>query len=595
MRRNAEIAELLEEYADLLAAQGVDYKPKSYRRAAESVRDYPAAVGELAADGPEAVEEIPDVGSSIAAKIVEAVETGTFEQLAEKRVELPVEMAELTAVEGVGPRTVGDLFEALDVRDLDDLEAAAREGKIREVSGYGETSEQNILDGIPFARQSRQRELLGDARPVGDEVLAFVEAIPEADRCELAGSIRRWKPTIGDVDVLVASDDRQAVIDAFAEWDRADEVIEAGTDKASVRSNGQRVDLRIVAPEEFGSALQYFTGSKEHNIRLRNDAIERGYKINEYGAFDVSDIEDPDSGEGTDGSRTSSDSSDGSQRVGERVAGETEAGIYGVLDLPPIPPELREDRGEIDAAAAGELPELLEEGEIRGDLHLHTEWSDGDLSIAAMAEAAAEFGHEYVCVSDHATGPGMVGGVGLDDAELREQLAEIRELAPDLPVEVFVGVEANVGADGEISVDDDLLAALDCVVASPHSDLEGDATDRLIAAVEHPSVDVLGHPSGRILNSRAGLEFDVEAVASAAADHGTALEINSNPHRLDLWGSAVKQAVEAGATIAVNTDAHSPAEYENVRYGVHTARRGWAETADVLNARDAEGVRAFLH
>jgi len=579
MRRNAEIAGLLEEYADLLAAQGVDYKPKSYRRAAESVRDHPAAVEELAADGPEAVAEIPDVGSSIAAKIVEAVETGSFEQLESKRAEMPVEMAELTSVEGVGPRTVGDLFEALDVRDLDDLEEAAREGKIREISGYGETSEQNILEGIPFARQSRQRELLGDARPVGDEVLAFVEAVPEAGRCELAGSLRRWKPTIGDIDVLVASDDRGPVIDAFAEWDRADEVIEAGTDKASVRSNGQRVDLRVVAPEEFGSALQYFTGSKEHNIRLRNYAIERGYKINEYGAFDVSDVDDPDSG----------------QRVGERVAGDTEAGIYGVLDLPPIPPELREDRGEIDAAAAGELPELLEEGEIRGDLHLHTEWSDGDLSIAAMAEAAADVGHEYVCVSDHATGPGMVGGVGLDDDELREQLAEIRELAPDLPVEVFAGVEANVGDDGEISVDDDLLAELDCVVASPHSGLEGDATDRLIAAVEHPSVDVLGHPSGRILNSRAGLEFDIAAVASAAADNETALEINSNPHRLDLWGSAVKQAVEAGATIAINTDAHSPAEFGNVRYGVHTARRGWAETADVLNARDADGVRAFLH
>jgi len=590
MRRNAEIAGLLEEYADLLAAQGVDYKPKSYRRAAESVRDYPTDVGELAADGPEAVEAIPDVGSSIAAKVVEAVETGSFEQLEAKRAELPVEMSELTSVEGVGPRTVGDLFETLDVRDLDDLEQAAREGEIREVSGYGETSEQNILDGIPFARQSQQRELLGDARPVGDEVLAFFEAIPEAGRCELAGSLRRWKPTIGDIDVLVASDDRGAVLEAFTDWERADEVIEAGTDKASVRSNGQRVDLRVVVPAEFGSALQYFTGSKEHNIRLRNYAIERGYKLNEYGAFDVSELDADGPSDDSEGAGSQS-----GQRVGERVAGDTEAGMYEVLDLPQIPPELREDRGEIDAAAAGELPDLLDEGEIRGDLHLHTEWSDGDLSIAEMAEAAADVGHEYVCVSDHATGPGMVGGVGLDDAEIREQLAEIRELAPDLPVEVFAGVEANVDADGGVSVADDLLAELDCVVASPHSGLEGDATDRLVAAVEHPSVDVLGHPSGRILNSRSGLEFDVEAVASAAADHGTALEINSNPHRLDLWGGAVKQAVEAGATIAVNTDAHSPAEYRNVRYGVHTARRGWAETADVLNARDAAGVRAFLH
>ncbi|WP_134670737.1 PHP domain-containing protein [Halorussus marinus] len=587
MRRNAEVAGLLEEYADLLAAQDVSYKPKSYRRAAESIRDYPAAIEELAADGPEAVEEIPDVGSSIAAKVVEAVETGSFEQLDETRAELPVEMAELTSVEGVGPRTVGDLFEALDVRNLDDLEAAAREGEIRTVSGYGETSEQNILDGIPFARQTQRRELLGDARPVGDAVLGFVESIPEAGRCELAGSLRRWKPTIGDVDVLAGSEDRAAVIDAFVEWERADEVIEAGTDKASVRSNGQRVDLRVVVPEEFGSALQYFTGSKEHNIRLRNYAIERGYKLNEYGAFDVSDLEGADADEPA--------APDSGQRVGERVAGDTEAGMYEVLDLPYVPPELREDRGEIDAAAAGQLPELLAEDEIRGDLHVHTEWSDGDLSVAEMAEAAAEFGHEYVCISDHATGPGMVGGVGLDDAAIREQAAEVREQAADLPVEVFVGVEATVEADGAISVADDLLADLDCVVASPHSGLEGDATDRLTAAVEHPHVDVLGHPSGRMLNSRAGLEFDVEAVASAAADAETALEINSNPHRLDLWGSAVKRAVEAGATIAIDTDAHTPAEYRNVRYGVHTARRGWAETADVLNARDADGVREFLH
>ncbi|WP_435179706.1 helix-hairpin-helix domain-containing protein [Halorussus sp. AFM4] len=595
MRRNDEIASLLEEYADILEAQGVDYKHRTYRRAAESIRDSPADIEDVAAEGPEAVQEIQDVGESISEKVAEAVETGTFEQLEAKREELPVAMAELTAVEGVGPRTVGDLYEALGVRDLDDLEAAARAGEIREVSGFGEKTEQNILEGIEFARQSQGRELLGEARPVGEAALAFFEAIPEAGRCELAGSLRRWKPTIGDIDVLVASDDRQAVIDAFTDWGEADEVIEAGTDKASVRSDGQRVDLRVVAPAEFGSALQYFTGSKQHNIRLRNYAIERDYKINEYGVFDVSEVEDPDAGEGTDGSRTSSDSSDGSQRVGERVAGETEEGMYEALGLPYIEPELREDRGEITAAANGDLPDLVEEGDVRGDLHLHTAWSDGEYTVEQMAEAAAEFGHDYICVSDHATGPGMVGGVGLDDEELREQLAEIRDIADGLPVTVFAGVEANIAEDGSISVGDDLLADLDCVVASPHSALEGDGTDRLIAAIEHPSVDIIGHPSGRMIHQRPGMEFDADEVARAAADHDTALEINSSPYRLDLWGSAVKQAVEAGATIAVDTDAHSPAEYANVRYGVHTARRGWAEADDVLNARDADGVREFLH
>jgi DNA polymerase (family 10) len=391
--------------------------------------------------------------------------------------------------------------------------------------------------------------------------------------------LRRWKPTIGDIDVLVGSDDRQAVIDAFTDWEQADEIIEAGTDKASVRSGGQRVDLRVVVPEEFGSALQYFTGSKEHNIRLRNYAIERDFKINEYGVFDVSEVPDP----------------DGGQRVGERVAGETEARMYEALDLPFIEPEMREDRGEIDAATAGTLPDLVEEDEIRGDLHLHTEWSDGGYTIEQMAEAAAEFGHDYICIADHATGPGMVGGVGLDDEQLREQLAEIRDLEDDLPVTVFAGVEANIDKDGAISVGDDLLADLDCVVASPHSALEGDATDRIVAAIEHPSVDVIGHPSGRMLRQRPGVELDIDVVARAAAERDTALEINSNPHRLDLWGSAVKQAVEEGATIVINTDAHSPPEYEYVRYGVHTARRGWAQGDDVLNARGPEGVREFLH
>ncbi|UPV99329.1 helix-hairpin-helix domain-containing protein [Halorussus gelatinilyticus] len=579
MSRNAEVADLLETYADLLSAQGVDYKPKVYERAAESIRDSPEDIEKLAAEGPEAVQRIQDVGESISEKVVEAVETGTFEQLEEERAEMPVEMAELTSVEGVGPKTVGDLYRALDVRDLDDLENAAREGEIRDVSGFGEKTEQNILEGIEFARQSQGRELLGDARPVGEAALEFFEAIPEAGRCELAGSLRRWKPTIGDIDVLVGSDDRQAVIDAFTEWDEADEVIEAGTDKASVRSDGQRVDLRVVVPEEFGSALQYFTGSKEHNIRFRNYAIDRGFKINEYGVFDVSDVEDPDAG----------------QRVGERVAGETEEGMYEAVGLPCVEPEMREDRGEIAAAADGDLPDLVGEGDVRGDLHLHTHWSDGGFTIEEMAEAAAEFGHDYISVCDHATGPGMVGGVGLDDDELREQLAEIRAIEDDLPITVFAGVEANIAEDGGISVADDLLADLDCVVASPHSKLEGDGTDRLVAAAEHPSVDIIGHPSGRMIHQRPGLELDVDAVARAAADHDTALEVNSNPHRLDLWGSAVKQAVEEGATIAIDTDAHSPPEYGLVRYGVHTARRGWAQADDVLSARDAEGVREFLH
>ncbi|WP_458206450.1 helix-hairpin-helix domain-containing protein [Haladaptatus sp. NG-SE-30] len=579
MSRNAEIADLFEEYADLLEAQNVGYKPQSYRRAADNIRDYPEDIEEMAAKGSDAVQAIPQVGDSIAGKVVEYFETGKIEALEEERETLPVQMEELTRVEGVGPKTVGDLYHELGVETLDDLENAARAGKIQELKGYGQKSEQNILDGIEFARTVRGRELLGNARPVGEQVLAYFADGPSVGRCELAGSLRRWRETIGDVDVLAESEDKQAVIDAFTDWERATEVIEAGTDKAAIRVSDMRVDLRVVVPDEFGSALQYFTGSKNHNITLRNYAIERGLKVNEYGVFDVSDVDDPDAG----------------QRVGERIAGETEESMYDALDLPWIPPEMREDRGEIDAALAGELPTLLEEGDVRGDLHLHTQWSDGNNTIREMVEGAAEFGHDYIAISDHATGPGMVGGVGLDDDELREQIDDVRTVAEDAPIDVFTGVEANIDAGGGISVADDVLAELDIVVASPHSGLNGDATDRLIRAIEHPSVDILGHPSGRLINQRPGVDFDVREVAKAAVEHEVALEINSNTHRLDLWGAAVQVAVEEGATIAIDTDAHSPGEYRNVRYGVHTARRGWAKADDVLNTRDAEGVRDFCH
>ncbi|KZN24312.1 DNA polymerase/3'-5' exonuclease PolX [Haladaptatus sp. R4] len=581
MSRNEEVAALFEEYADLVEAQDVQYKPQAYRRAADNIRDYPEDIAELAEQGPDAVGEIPQVGDSIASKVIEYFETGEIEELEEERENLPVEMVELTRVEGVGPKTVGSLYEELGIRTLDDLEDAAREGEIQEIKGYGPKTEENILDGIEFARTVRGRELLGDARPVGDQVLAFFDDIPSAGRHELAGSLRRWRETIGDIDVLAESeeDEKEAVIEAFTDWERATEVIESGTDKAAIRVSDMRIDLRVVVPEEFGSALQYFTGSKNHNITLRNYAIEQGYKVNEYGVFDVSDVDDPDAG----------------QRVGEKVAGETEASMYEALGLPLIAPEMREDNGEIDAALNDDLPDLIEEGDVRGDLHLHTNWSDGNNTIAEMIEGAAEFGHDYIVISDHATGSGMVGGVGLDDAELEEQIAEVRAAAEDAPIDVFTGVEANIDPDGGISVGDDVLAELDIVVASPHSSLDGDATERLIRAIEHPSVDILGHPSGRLINQRPGHDFDVREVASAAADNDVALEINSNTHRLDLWGAAVQVAVEEGATIAIDTDAHSPGEYGNIRYGVHTARRGWAEADDVLNTRDAAGVREFLH
>jgi DNA polymerase (family 10) len=580
--RNDEVADRLEEFADLLEAKDVSYKPRAYRDAAENVRSYHRPIEALAEDGQDAVEEIDKVGEAIASKIVEYLTTGSIDELEELRDELPVDMAALTSVEGVGPKTVGALYEALGVTTLDELEAAAEAGEIQEVSGFGAKTEQNILEAIPFARQTQERELLGEARPLADAALAFFADVEAAERAEVAGSIRRWRETIGDVDVLVASEEGEAVVEAFTDWPEADTVIEAGTSKASVRATGVRVDLRVVVPDEFGAALQYFTGSKAHNVHLRNVAIEQGLKINEYGVFDVSEVDDPDAG----------------QRVGERLGGRTEAEIYGALDLPVMAPELREDTGEIEAAQAGDLPDLVAEGALRGDLHTHTEWSDGGYSIVEMAAAAAERGYDYHVVSDHATGPGMVGGVGLDDDRLREQMDAVSEAADEVDVALLHGVETNVDREGGLSTDDDLLAELDVVVASPHAALDQDretATDRLVRALEHPSVDVLGHPTGRLLNRRPGLDVDYERLAAAAADHETALEINASPYRLDLAGEAVKFAVEAGALVAIDTDAHSPGELDHARYGIHTARRGWATEADVLNARDLDGLREFLH
>ncbi len=583
MTTNAELAGRLEEFADLLEADDVEYKPRAYRRAAENVRSFPSPIADrIEAGDREAVENIDGVGEAIASKIVEYVETGAIEELEELRADLPIDIADLTRIEGVGPKTAGKLYRELGVQTLDDLEEAAEAGEVQEVKGFGPKTEQNILDNLEFARSVGQRHLVGEARPLADEVLDFLESLEAVERCEVAGSIRRWRETIGDVDALASTTESEDVIEAFVDWDSVDDEIESGPEKASVRVGELRVDLRVVVPDEFGSALQYFTGSKDHNVALRNYAIDRGMKLNEYGAFDVSEVEDQDSG----------------QRVGERVAGETEESMYEALDLPWIPPELRENRGEIAAAENGELPDLVARDDIQGDLHTHTEWSDGNNTIAEMVDAATERGYDYFGIADHAEGPGIVGGMGLSDDEILEQVAEIREVGDDAEIEVFAGIEANVDAEGEIGLSDDVIEALDVIVASTHSALDQDAetaTERLVTAVENPAIDVLGHPSGRLLNQRSGLDYNVTAVARAAAEHDTALEVNSDPRRLDLWGSAVQAALEEGATIAIDTDSHQPSTLEYMRWGVHTARRGWAEPEDVINAWDLDRIRAYLH
>ncbi|ERG96406.1 DNA polymerase/3'-5' exonuclease PolX [Haloquadratum walsbyi] len=589
MRRNDEIARRFEEFADRLEADGVEYKPSVYRRAAENIRECSDPIEELAAEGQDAVESINRVGDAIASKIIEYVETGSIDELDELRDRLPVEIDALTRVDGVGPKTVGTLYEELGITTLDELAAAAKAEEIRDVSGFGAKTETNIRENVAFARQAGERERLGDVRPLADEVLTFLRRRETVDNTEVAGSIRRWRDTIGDVDVLAASTESERVIETFTDWSAATDVIEAGENKASLRAEGVRIDLRVVDPGEFGAALQYFTGSQDHNVALRNRAIERDLKMNEYGVFDVSDVD------------TDADANEtNSQRIGDRVAGETEESMYEALGLPWIPPELRENRGEIEAAAEGTLSKLFTVEDMRGDLHTHTTRSDGRASREQMVDAAVGQEYDYYAVTDHASGPGMVGGIGLSDDDLREQLGTV-ETANETrgnEIEVLAGVETNIDSEGDLSTGDDILAELDVVVASPHTALGQEretATERLIRAVNHQSVDVLGHPTGRRINERPGLDIDIEQVATAAAAAETALEVNANPTRLDLHGTFIQAARDAGATIVVNTDAHAPESLAYARYGVHTARRGWCTPTDVLNSVDLTELRSFLH
>jgi DNA polymerase (family 10) len=559
MTERDEIASVLEEFADRLEAKGVEYKPRAYRDAAESVRE--ASPDEL-----EEPTEIPDVGDAIAAKVEQFRETGRVEELEELREEMPVDIEALTRVEGVGPKTAGKLYEALGVTDLGELEEAARKGRVRNVSGFGEKTEQNILEGIEFARQSERRTPLGESLPRARELVERVEEVVGVERAVAAGSVRRRKETTGDIDIVVVSTDREATANAVTEWDA--EIIQEGDRKTSFRRDGEEVDLHLVKKEEFGSALQYFTGSKDHNVETRDVAIEKGLKLNEYGVWD---------GEGG------------------RVAGGTEEEVYEALGMEYVPPELREDRGEVEAALEGNLPELVTVDDVLGELHSHTERTDGGATLEEMVEGAVERGLDYLAVTEHTEALGVVGG--LSDEELLGLAEDVRALEKKTDIRVFAGAEANILKDGSLDVGDEVLAELEVVVASVHSGMGMDteeATERLVSAVRHSEVDILGHPSGRLINSREGYDYDLGAVLDAAEEEGVALEVNANPRRLDIRDTQVRRCVERGVPVAVNTDAHTPSELGYVEYGVSAARRGWAEKDDIVNAWTAEELEGWL-
>ncbi len=565
--QNRKVAQILYEVADLLELEGVEFKPRAYRRAAQAVESCPVPIEDLVREGK--VTELPVVGKSIAGKIEEIVKTGRLRYHEELKKKLPVDLYALTQVEGVGPKIAKLLYEHLGVRNLDDLERAAREGRIRTVPGLGPKVEEKILRGLAEARKTEKRVLLGYALPLAEGIRDKLRESGLFKGVEIAGSLRRGKETIGDIDILGISDRPHDAADAFASLPDVEEVLAKGPKKTSVRlADGVQVDLRIVPAESFGAALQYFTGSQAHNIRLRERAVSLGFKLNEYGVF---------KGE-------------------ERVAGRTEEEVYKALGLPWIPPELREDRGEIQAAEEGKLPKLVEPEQILGDLHVHTDWSDGKGSLEEMAKAAMELGYRYIAIVDHFRFAQAIPGLGPE--ELARQMEAIQELNRKLKgFRLLSGIEANILPDGTIDVPRELLRELEVVVAAIHTHMrmpKKEMTKRLLSAIENEDVDIIAHPSGRLIGERSAYDVDWEEVFRRAAKYGTILEVNANPQRLDLCAEHVREAIDTGVKLALGTDAHHPDHLWFMRYGILTARRGWAEAKDVINTLSLDKLLAMF-
>jgi DNA polymerase (family 10) len=563
---NAEIARILNEIAAFLEMEGVAFKPRAYEKAAHAVEVLDEPVTEVfKRGGVTAVEKIPGVGKSIAEKIATLIEDGHLPYYEALKKKTPVDVAALISVEGVGPKMIKTLYDELGVRTLDDLEAAARAGRIHELPHFGEKSEQKILKGIGFQRQSKGRFTLGTALPLLSEIEVFLAELKGVRRVAIAGSTRRRKETVGDGDLLVVAKDADAVMDAFVAMDSVVHVHGKGHTKASVKLHtGMDVDLRIVPAESWGAALNYFTGSKDHNVTLRKMALAKKLKLNEYGVF----------------------------RGDKRIAGETEEEVYAILGLAYVPPELRENTGEIEAAAEDRLPKLIGYDDVRGDLQIQTKWTDGANTIEEIVAEARRLGREYIAITDHTKGLAMMGQ---DEKGIRKQGAAIDKLNKSLRgFRILKGAEVNINKDGSLDIDDETLATLDLVGVAIHSHFNlarAEMTRRVIRAMENPHVHILFHPTARILQEREACDIDIDAVINAAKRTGTALEIDAYPDRLDLKDEHVRKAVEAGVKLVIDTDAHSLHHLGYMDYGIATARRGWATKADVLNTKP---LKSFL-
>jgi len=565
--RNKELADIFTQIGDILEIVGENpFKVRAYRRVALLLENMPEEIERVYAEG--RLEELPGIGEGIAKKIRELLETGKLKYFEELKAQIPEGLTELLKIPEVGPKTVQLLWKELGVTNIEELKKALDSGRIRELPGMGAKKEENIRHGLELMMQGEGRMLLGQAYPLARAIVEQLKEKAPVIQISPAGSLRRMKETVGDIDILVTSKKAGEVMEVFVNLPEVREVIACGDTKSSVRISGNlQVDVRVVDEECFGAALMYFTGSKQHNIHLRGIANERGLKISEYGVFRMDN--------------------------NERIAGLTEEEVYATLDLPYIEPELREDRGEIEAAYEGRLPRLVRMGDIKGDFHVHSKYSDGSSSMEEIAQAALERGYEFVAICDHSQSLKVAGGVSRED-KLR-QIEEIKRLNEKFEgkIRILAGAEVDILQDGSLDYDDELLAQLDVVVAAIHTAFKLDEktqTERIVRAMRHPYVHIIAHPTGRLLNMREEYPLDIGRVLEVARETGTALEINAFPDRLDLNDVNCRAAKMEGVVLALGTDAHHIIQLDTMIYGVATARRGWIEPEDLLNTRSVDKI-----
>ncbi|MHB1000635.1 MAG: DNA polymerase/3'-5' exonuclease PolX [Armatimonadota bacterium] len=570
--KNQIIARIFDNLANLLEIKGGDaYKVRAYRRAAAEIDSLAENLDEISKRGE--LEEIPGIGQSIAGKIKDILETGTTLAYEELKTQFPEGLLDILSIPGIGPKTVKLLYEKMGISSVDELAKAAKEQRIRKETNLGAKAEVSILRAIETRRRGDERLSIGAVLPMAEDVIDRLQRSHGVEQISAAGSLRRRRDTIGDIDIVVETTDVQAVMEAFTHLPQVDEVIETGQSMSAVRTRfGLRMDLRVASKEHYGAMLHHFTGSKQHNIKLHGMARDKGLTINEYGIFRL----------------------DNGEKV---VSGRTEQEIYQALDLPWIPPELREDRGEVEAAMEGRLPDLVGEQNIKGDLHVHSRASDGGNTIPEIIDAAKSRGYSYVAICDHSKS--LTIAHGLNEERLLQQIDEIRRINQGLEgFRVLAGIEVDIRADGSLDVDPHVIEKLDIVVGSIHHRHKQDReqmTRRIVTAIETGMVDIFAHPTGRIINHRDPYDVDLDKVFDAAKAHSTAMEINSTPDRLDLHDIYVRMAKDRGLKISVNTDAHNVSEFASIRLGLFMARRGWLQASDVLNAMPLNELLTWLN